>query len=99
MKLLKDAPGLELLLDQMTKIGMSDYNDHADATADCFHKAVYSIVWPSAAPETKGEISNNPFDDILKGGSRTIAAAERIAKRQSESESNYGGFSDVIFPG
>jgi hypothetical protein len=99
MKLLKDSPGLELLLDQMTKIGMSDYNDHADATADCFHKSVYSVVWPSAAPETKGEISNNPFDDILKGGSRTIAAAERIAKRQSESESNYGGFSDVIFPG
>ena len=99
MKLLKDAPGLEMLMEQMTKISMSDHDDYADATSDCFNKAVYSVVWPSVAAEPeKVRIGDNPFDDVLKPGPRGVIAAEKIAKMYADQEALGNQFSDVIAP-
>jgi hypothetical protein len=100
MKLLKDAPGIEMLMKQMSQIGTSQENDdYADATADCFSRSVYNAVWPSAtSSEESKKASSNPFDEILKGGAATNHAAEKIAKEYDAKELLKRQFADVIIP-
>lgn len=85
MLLLRNAPDLELLLDQMTKIGMSEHDDHADAIAACFHKLVYSAVY-SKGPTALQISGRNPFDDVLKPGAVGDLAAEKIAEAYADKE-------------
>jgi len=99
MKLLKDAPGLETLIDQMTKIGKSDHEDYADATADCFNSVVYSVIWPKGPGEgPAARISANPFDDVLKPTPEGAAAAERIAKMYDDAQAVRWMENDVVVP-
>lgn len=66
VKLLRDAPGLEPLIDQMSKIGASMHDDWADAAADVFHKDVYQQMSMLESRAQTEEIGH-PMDSILKG--------------------------------
>jgi hypothetical protein len=96
MALLRNAENVDKLVDQMTKIGMSEFNDVADATKDCFNKQVYQIVWAAKAG-TADPAAANPFDEVLKPGPRGEEAAEKIAAMYALQEANYSGHRfDVI---
>ena len=77
MLLLEGAPGLDELVDQMCKIGMTAHNDYADAIADCFHRDVYRSIYLAETAIKSEQI--NPFDEILKPGPAGTHAANQIA--------------------
>lgn len=81
----RTAENVDILIDQMCKIGMSEYQDLADATADCWNQQVYRIVWETKAAEKLQAVSN-PFDDILKPGPLGDRAAEKIAAMYAAAE-------------
>jgi hypothetical protein len=97
MKLLRTATGLELLIDQMTAIGFSEYDDFADAMVDCYHNKVYSSVWPKANSEANTE-GRNPFDDVLKPGPIGEEAREKVHKMYEDEEAMQGTRFDVVRP-
>jgi len=96
MLLLEGAPFLEDLIEQMTKIGMTEHDDFADAMADCFHREVYTAVYLTGS-QIRDE-RTNPFDDVLKPGGIGIEAMEKIAKRYDEQKAMYEGYWDVVKP-
>jgi hypothetical protein len=96
MLLLNNAPYIETLIEQMCKIGMTEYEDFADACADCFHKEVYSSVYLTDSV-VKAE-RRNPFDDVLKPGGIGDNAAEEIAKMTDEKLAMYARSWDVVHP-
>jgi hypothetical protein len=96
MLLPTNSPGLDDLIEEMTKIGMSEYDDVADAIADCFHKKVYSIIWQEKA-ESLAREQRNPFDEVLKPGAIGDAAAEEIAAMYEKRNVNLEGvYFDVV---
>lgn len=66
VKLPRDAPGVDRLVQQMSQIGSSDHDDWADAFADAFHKDFYQAMhrFTLTGPE---EDSTMPYDRILRG--------------------------------
>ena len=66
VKLPRDAPGVDQLVQQMTQIGSSDHDDWADAFADAFHKDFYQTMhrFTLTGPE---EDNAMPYDMILRG--------------------------------
>lgn len=72
VRLVKDAPSVDLLIDQMAKIETATSVDYADAAADVFDPDVYI---PPAPPGTDHQpILRQPTDEILKGGVSTREA-------------------------
>jgi len=96
MILMEGAEGLEDLIDQMCKIGLTEYNDYADAVADCFHKEVYRSVFLTEAGIK--EKDRNPFDEVLKPGGLGDLAAEEIAKKYEDKLAVYAHNWDVVQP-
>ena len=95
MVLPRDAENLDMLLDQMTKIGMSDHDDIADAMRDAYNQRVYQAVWAAQAVQTKASIGN-PFDDVLKPGPIANIAAEKIAAMYAAKDEMEGMRFDVV---
>lgn len=83
MRLMAGAPGLSDLIEQMVKIGLTEYDDIADATSDAFQKEVYTAIFAPAEEDSQYE-GQNPFDDVLKPGRQGDLAAEEIAEAWEE---------------
>jgi len=96
MILLENSKGLDELIDQMSKIGLTEHNDFADAMADCYHKDVYRSVYLTTDAIIKQE--QNPFDEVLKPGGLGDIAAEEIAKKQDEVEKFWAESWDTVQP-
>ena len=66
VKLVKGAPGVNKLSQQMTRLGITELNDWADAAADVFHPEVYNPMLFKDGGE-EGEQILAPGDELLKG--------------------------------
>jgi hypothetical protein len=98
MELVEGAPGLEQLTEQMGNIGLTKYDDFADAVGDCFNKRVYNVVWATKAAES-ARSQSNPFDEVLKQNGLGDAAAEQIAKEFDERAKQWDGlYFDAVHP-
>jgi hypothetical protein len=95
LRLLQSAANLEMLIDQMSKIGMSEYDDLADAFKDVWNHQIYQVVWASKV-EDKETVKLSPFDEVLKPGRRGDDAAERIAELAARREREESEFYDVV---
>ena len=95
IKLPNNAENLEMLIKQMTEIGMTEHDDVGDACKDGWHKQVYQIVWADQTV-SEGKGPTNPFDDVLKPGPAGDAAAEKIAAMYATQEAELGGRFDVV---
>jgi hypothetical protein len=88
VKLVKGAPGLDMLVDQMIQYE-PEHDDFADAFADVFHPEVYI---PERMMVTKGQnagMAMTPFDEELKGQSfNFFDIRERIKRKVKEAEAN-----------
>ena len=73
VKLVKNAPGADKLIDQMLRIGTSSHDDWADCGADVFAKTIYQPVRRFGDRETPSYPSR-PWDRELQDGD--IAARE-----------------------
>lgn len=67
----KSAPGLELLVNQLCKIGNSEHDDYIDAFADCFNPRCYQVMHRAghlaAHPEDADPAAlRHPMDSYLK---------------------------------
>jgi len=78
VKLVRDAPGLETLIDQMSKIGSSAHDDYADAAADVFHKDVYNVMHRAAVLEAEENL-DAPWDFVLKDAASARAVMYQMA--------------------
>lgn len=97
MSLIAGAPGLDDLVEQMGNIGLTKYDDVADAVGDCFNKDLYKIMW--AGHKTLASApAENPFDDVLKPGRAGIDAAEKIAAAYAKAEQQFHGAYDAVHP-
>lgn len=77
VKLVRDAPGVEQLINQMVRIGNSAHDDWSDAAADIFHPTVYSpLKMLGTIPEVQAPIIY-PGDEILKSGRMTDQEATK----------------------
>jgi predicted phage terminase large subunit-like protein len=77
----KTAPGLDKLLDQMTKIGHSEHDDYADAFSDSFVPAVYQrMVNPFKDTE---EMPQQAFDGMLIGNP-TVEEIRALRRKDPE---------------
>jgi hypothetical protein len=93
--LIRDAENLDLLVEQMSKIGFTEYDDVADATADCWNDRLYQIIWNTKA-DAIAQQTGNPFDDVLKPGPAGDAAAEKIASMYATHDAMNGMRFDVV---
>jgi len=81
VKLVRTAPGLDKLVAQMSRIGRSDLDDWADASADVFNPSVYRRQRRADRPdESVPAWLASPQDVILKG-----AAHDEALRRQYDS--------------
>jgi hypothetical protein len=64
VKLLRGAQEVEQLIYEMTRIGVSKYDDMADAAADVFHPQVYMPEVAKLVGEV-GEKVERPYDQLL----------------------------------
>ncbi len=78
MILAEGAENLDMLIEQMVKLGKTEHDDVADATADAFNGAIYSTIYTKDTLRTDDGL--NPFDEVLKPGRKGDDAAELIAK-------------------
>lgn len=77
VRLVRGAPGLPKLIEQMLKIGYSDHDDWADAGADVFNPLVYRPQLLRRAQAEKDNAPTQPGDEILQGARpRSDAALE-----------------------
>lgn len=67
VKFVKDAPGMDRLVEQLVKVGTSRHDDYSDAFADAFHKDVYRPLHKLGGTTETNEYSS-PHDDVLKTG-------------------------------
>lgn len=95
MILMEGAEHLDMLVDQMVKIGMTEHDDIADATANCWSRDVYRSVYMTETGIMKER--RNPFDDVLKPGGIGDQAADEIAQR-FEDERLFNASFDVVQP-
>ena len=66
--LCEDAPGLDDLMWQMSRIGVSAHDDWADAAADVFHPEIYKPFRPPASAGAMPPLPRRPWDGRLKDG-------------------------------
>lgn len=67
VKLVRDAPGVTKLVGQMVRLGVSSFDDWADAAADVFANEVYKpMLNPARNNPLGGAIPRSPGDEILK---------------------------------
>lgn len=97
MSLVVGSPNIDMLVEQMGNIGLTKYDDVADAVSDCFNKELYKIMW-AGSKQTTDAPASNPFDDVLKPGRVGDDAAEKIAELYEKAEQRYVGASDVVRP-
>lgn len=79
VKLVKGAPGVEQLIDQMLRIGVSQFDDWADSASDVFDQEVYKPVRLPYADESLALA--RPYDDKLQDGTVGFIS---LLRRQSE---------------
>lgn len=70
VKLVRDAPGADQLVDQMLKIGVSDHDDWSDAGADVFHPEVYNPMRLQFDESDLGGV--RPYDQELQDGTLSV---------------------------
>lgn len=70
VRLPKNAPGVERLVEQMARIGSAAHDDWSDAAADVFHKECYNVLHRQPEKDEEGEPleGRRPFDEYLKPG-------------------------------
>ena len=81
VKLLRDAPGAQDLIKQMTTIGSSAYDDWADAAADVFHKDVY-VPMRRIGSQDNAPAPVYPGDEWLKTGQITTKELMKLYDKQ-----------------
>jgi phage terminase large subunit-like protein len=64
--ILRDAPGVNQLIDQMAKIGNARHDDWADAAADIFNPKVYTPLKKVEGREPQAQTAMYAGDDVLK---------------------------------
>jgi len=74
VKIVRDAPGVQPLMWQMARIGISEHDDWADAAADVFHPEVYAPYLPAVADPNPPPPSR-PGDAYLQTGRLSNAEA------------------------
>lgn len=79
VKVIRDAPGAERLIKQMTEIGTGGFDDWSDAAADVFNKEVYVPMRRLGADSGDSPIPHYPGDEYLKTGILSDREASRIA--------------------
>lgn len=82
--LIKDAPGAQELGEQMCKIGVSEHDDFADASADVFHKDCYQPARRAGDPDDLAPEPVQPWDEYLTGRKITNEEALRLYDRHNE---------------
>lgn len=85
VKLVEGAPGVDRLIDQMLKIGFSEHDDWADASADVFHKDVYNPM--RLQHNVDDNILIRPFDQELQDGRISIGELVKQARREQDAMS------------
>lgn len=71
MKIVRDAPGAQRLINQMVRLGVSAHDDWADAAADVFAEKVYRpMLNPAQTNQIGGVIPRQPGDEFIKGYAR-----------------------------
>lgn len=66
VRLVRSAPGVDNLVDQMLQIGISPHDDWADAAADVFHKDLYAPSSIQGYQDTQPSLFR-PWDQELLG--------------------------------
>lgn len=85
VKLLKNAPGLDSLMEQMAGIGTSALDDYADSAADVFNIEVYSAMRPhfTEEPLTEEDLAS-PWDTVIKDGVPAREIKHRLVRMAEE---------------
>jgi hypothetical protein len=66
VKLVKTAPGAQILVGQMIRLGVSTFDDWADAAADVFAEEVYRpMLVQDGASIDEGGFPYQPGDDVM----------------------------------
>lgn len=85
VKLPKNAPGVERLIEQMSRIGSSAHDDWADTAADVFHPKCYQVLHKRGETDEDGvELQGRrPWDEYLRdgGGGHELMQAEMYGGR------------------
>lgn len=81
VKLLRDAPGIDNLIGQMTKIGTSAHDDHADCASDVFNKEVYNIMHRPYNQTNEDAEAPAAWDYIIKDAHSARNALARATER------------------
>lgn len=93
VRLVKEAPGVERLIDQMLKIGVSQRDDWADTHSDCFHPEVYR---PMRLPFSEEEsYPLRPYDEELQDGRWTVWGQIQAFRAAQRRDNESGGYSPV----
>lgn len=66
VKLLRQSPGVEKLVDQMIGIGYTEHDDWADAFADSFHPDIYQPV-SLRVQQAESPLPVSPGDEFITG--------------------------------
>jgi hypothetical protein len=91
VKIARNAPGQEALIEQMSRIGSSAHDDWADAAADVFHKDVYQVMRRTGNRQDVAEnVGSRPWDEVLKTG-RMPGGAKVTAQDYVEMHENVYG--------
>jgi hypothetical protein len=80
--LCREAPGVQELVSQMTRIGVSAHDDWADAAADVFHPNVYYATRLTIGGEDdeRQNYPVRPWDDMLQGGNPAMVVGAPLNK-------------------
>lgn len=71
VKLVKGAPGVDKLVDQMLRIGTSATDDWADAGSDVFAKTVY-VPMRRSGEKNLSPVPQRPWDEELQDGAARV---------------------------
>jgi len=63
--LVRDAPEVGALVQEMLRIGVSSHDDMADAAADVFHEEIYTVERLFGG-DPESPVVRHPYDDILQ---------------------------------
>lgn len=83
VRLINDCPNLDLLINEMVRIGLSRHDDISDAAADVFRPEVWRGTRQLVADEQPPHIVQ-PGDDIIKGELERIARQLRGEEEAGE---------------
>jgi hypothetical protein len=82
VKLVEGAPGLERLVDQMSRIGSSASDDWSDAAADVFNPKVYNGAPRLGSDQDLQPEIHLPWDDVLKNNESAVKAYDAYHSRE-----------------